>query len=338
VYRFPVADKSLTTYDSSAMTFDGGTTTLDKEYVFTVRARDQLGFSAVTRTFTLRVTTPNNTYYSNLTARPFLKLTQRSLFKDFITDSTVFDPQLVYRASDPYFGIQRDLKMLVYAGIETKLAAEYVSAMGRNHKIKRFNFGQVKKGVAKVPGTNDVVYEVIYLEMIDPLEKDGKHLSNTIKYSRSNVNVTVDQTNEFYIGPFDVDKPFWQRPIPMNVTLDRNDVFAGDPGTGIRFPSSISLWRYRIKSMPETQKERNYLPLWMRSIQPGETQEINYVAAVPLCYCKPGGADSIILNIKNSDFDFKLLDYTVDRYIIDSVTGEYTDKYLVFRNDRTTIT
>jgi len=338
VYRFPVVDKSLTTYDSSAMTFDGGTTTLDKEYVFTVRARDQLGFSAVTRTFTLRVTTPNNTYYSNLTARPFLKLTQRSLFKDFITDSTVFDPQLVYRANDPFFGIQRDLKMLVYAGIETKLAAEYVSAMGRNHKIKRFNFGQVKKGVAKVPGTNDVVYEVIYLEMIDPLEKDGKHLSNTIKYSRSNVNVTVDQTNEFYIGPYDVDKPFWQRPIPMNVTLDRNDVFAGDPGTGIRFPSSISLWRYRIKSMPETQKERNYLPLWMRSIQPGETQEINYVAAVPLCYCKPGGADSIILNIKNSDFDFKLLDYTVDRYIIDSVTGEYTDKYLVFRNDRTTIT
>jgi hypothetical protein len=90
--------------------------------------------------------------------------------------------------------------------------------------------------------------------------------------------------------------------------------------------------------MPETQNERNYLPLWMRSIQPGETQEINYVAAVPLCYCKPGGADDIILNIKNSGFDFKLLDYTVDRYIIDSVTGEYTDKYLVFRNDRTTIT
>jgi hypothetical protein len=53
--------------------------------------------------------------------------------------------------------------------------------------------------------------------------------------------------------------------------------------------------------------------------------------------------DKNILDIKNyiknsADFDFKLLDYTVDRYIIDSVTGEYTDKYLVFRNDRTTIT
>jgi hypothetical protein len=338
VYRFPVKDKALTTYDSGAMSMDGGTTSFDREYVFTVRARDQLGFSAITRTFTLSINTPNNTYYSNLTARPFLKLDQRAVFKDFITDSTVFNPQLIYRPNDQYFGIQRDLKMLVYAGIETKTATEYVSAMGRNHKIKRFNFGEIKKGVAKVPGTNNAVYEIIYLEMIDPLEKGSRHLPSTIKYKKSNVNITVDQTNEFYEGPFGVDNPYWKRPIPMNVTLDRNDVFAGDSGTGIKFPSSISLWRYRIKSMPDTQNERNYLPLWMRSIQPGETQEINYVAAVPLCYCKPGGADDIILNIKNSGFDFKLLDYTVDRYIIDSVTGEYTDKYLVFRNDRTTIT
>ena len=150
---------------------------------------------------------------------------------------------------------------------------------------------------------------------------------------------TVELPNsEFYSGPFNVDNPFWKRPIPMNVTLDRTDIFAGDPETAWRFPSSISLWRYRIKNMPNTLSERNYMPLWMRSIQPGQSQEINYVPAVPLCYCKPGTADAILLNIKNSDFDFKLLDYTIDRYIIDSVTGEYTDKYLVFRNDRTTIT
>ena len=36
-------------------------------------------------------------------------------------------------------------------------------------------------------------------------------------------------------------------------------------------------------------------------------------------------------------FDFKSLDYTVDRYIIDSVTGSINDKYLVFRNDRITV-
>ena len=338
IYRFPESDKSLTTYDDNTLTFDGGSTTTDRSYTFTVRARDQLGYSAITQTFTLFVNTPNNSYYSNLTARPFLKLDQRSMFKDFITDPTIFDPTLIYRPNDPYFGIQRDLKMLVFGGIETKAAVEYVSAMGRNHKPKRFNLGQLKKAVAKVPGTNDVVYEVIYVEALDPLEKGKKRLPTTVKYSKNNLNITTDTNNEFYNGPFNVDNPFWKRPIPLSVTLDRTDIFAGDPETAWRFPSSISLWRYRIKNMPDTVSERNYMPLWMRSIQPGDTQEINYVAAIPLCYCRSGGADDILLNIKNSNFDFKLLDYTIDRYVIDSVTGEYTDKYLVFRNDRTTIT
>ena len=345
VYRFPLSDISLTTYDSGVGSvptlFDGGSTSYDKKYVFTVRARDQLGYSAVTRTFTLTVNTPNNAYYSNIFARPFMKQDQRAVFKEFINDSTIFDPTLIYRGSDQFFGVQRDLKMMVYAGIETKSAAEYVSAMGRNHKIKRFKFGEVKKALAKVPGTTDEVYEVIYIEMVDPLEKGKSKLPLTFKYSRSNQNITVDQTNEFYSrDSADQSRlnPHWKRPIPFNVTLDRNDLFAGDPGTGIRFPSSISLWRYRIQNMQNTKHERNYMPLWMRSIQPGGTQELDYVAAVPLCYCKPGGADAILLNIKNSQFDFKLLDYTIDRYIIDSVDGDYTDKYLVFRNDRTTIT
>jgi hypothetical protein len=76
----------------------------------------------------------------------------------------------------------------------------------------------------------------------------------------------------------------------------------------------------------------------MRSIQEGNTVELGYVKAIPLCYCKPGTADNILLKIKHYDFDFSQLDFTIDRYIIDSVTGYSSDKYIVFRNDRTTIT
>jgi hypothetical protein len=75
----------------------------------------------------------------------------------------------------------------------------------------------------------------------------------------------------------------------------------------------------------------------MRSIQPGTRHELDFKLAVPLCYCKVGTADDIILNIKFSGFDFKLLDYTADRYIIDVVGDEIGDKYLVFRNDRITV-
>jgi hypothetical protein len=318
------------------VTFDNKETTIDREYTFEIRARDPLGYSAINQTFTLTVDAPDQIQYSNIYAKPLLAPAKRRSFIDFVNDSAIFDPRLIYRPNDSNFGIQRDLRMLVYAGIETKDAIDYISAIGRNHKSKRFIAGNVKTAVAKIPGTNTVVYEVVYLEIIDPLESNGKHINYLTKHSSNPLKVTIDQTNQFYEGPFDVDTQFWRRPIPFHSTTDRNDVFAGDAGTAWKFVSSITNWRNRLAEVGVD--ERQYLPLWMRTIQPGNTVELDYVSAVPLCYCIPGTSADIILNIKNSSFDFKALDITVDRYIIDSITGDNTDKYLVFRNDRTTIT
>ena len=75
----------------------------------------------------------------------------------------------------------------------------------------------------------------------------------------------------------------------------------------------------------------------MDAIQPGQKQQLGFKLAVPLCYCLPGTADDIMLNIKFSGFDFKTLDYTIDRYVIDSVEGNSSDKYLVFKNHSTTV-
>lgn len=332
-----VDNPGILTLDGGDLLLDAGTTTLDKDYSFTVQARDILSYSAISREFTLSIDTPNDRLYSNLIVRPFLKQTQRDLFRDFITDSDVFSIQSIYRPSDPNFGIQKDLKMLVFAGIETKSAAEVASALGRNHKPKKFKFGAVKKAQAKTVGTNNVVYEVVYVEIVDPLETSDAKLPEHIFTGISTATrpITVDQNNEFYVGPFDQDKQNWNPPDPFNVTLDSTEVYAGDPYTNIVFPASVSIWRDRIKSIG--LKERNYLPLWMRTVQDGSVQELDYVKAVPLCYCKPGTADDIILNIKNRAFDFKQIDYVIDRYIIDSVTGYSADKYIAFKNDRTTI-
>lgn len=337
-YNFPRNEKSLTTIDKNNTFLDFDETSIDRSYKFTIKARDVLGYSAIENEFVLNINIPNSTFYSNITAQPFLKPSQREYFKQFINDSSIFDPNYVYRLGDSNFGVQTKLSTLVYAGIETRNAAEYIAAMGYNNKPKRFILGGVKKAVAKNPGTNQVVYEVVYLDLIDPLEKNGKFLPYRIATTPKNTPlVTIDNTNEFYNGPFDTDNPFWKRPIPFSASIDRTDIIAGDAGTGVKFPSSISIWRKRLREIETARRERNYLPLWMRSIQPNSFVELDYVPAVVLCYCKPGGADEILLNIKNSGFDFKLLDYTIDRYIIDSVEGYYEDKYLVFKNDRTTI-
>ena len=55
--------------------------------------------------------------------------------------------------------------------------------------------------------------------------------------------------------------------------------------------------RKRIKQVGAS--EPLYLPQWMRSIQPSTRLELGYIPVIPLCYCKPGMADAIILNIKN---------------------------------------
>lgn len=328
--------QGLTTFDSENLTFDGNSTTIDRVYTFTVETRDALGYSASTRTFTVKVNTPNDRLYSNLIVRPFLKPVQRNSFKAFIRDSTIFDVKYIYRLNDPNFGVQQDLKMLVYAGIETKSATEIVSAIGKNHQPKRFKLGDIKIAQAIIPGTHTVVYDVIYLEVIDPLEKGNISLNEFIYTKSSSHKITVDQSNQYYAGPFDQDTPTFRRASPFLGKIDRTDLFAGDPGTRIKFPSSIALWRYRIKQLGLT--ERHYLPLWMRSVQVGKVQELGFVKAIPLCFCLPNTANEIFLNIKHSSFDFKSLDYVIDRYIIDRVDGYNYDKYIAFKNDRTTIT
>ena len=335
-------------------TFDGGSTTIDNTYTFTVQARDQYGYSAVTKTFTVAINTPNQLVYSNIKVRPFLKTEQRNLWREFIDNTSIFTPASVYRPNDSNFGIQTTLGMLVYAGIETKDADTYISAMGLNHKRKRFQFGSVKKAVAFKPGTKTPVYEVVYVEMLDPLEPAGLRLPNKIsKLSQQPNKITVDKSNSIWSLRLDdliVDAPTAVRPDEI-ITTDRNGYKISNPNVDEYYPSSISNWRDRLRNWKNTDfegnvldsfsEERNYLPLWMRSIQPGEKQELDFKLAVPLCYCKPGTADSIILNIKNyqktNNFNFNKLDYTADRYIIDSVAGSTADKYLVFRNDRITI-
>lgn len=356
----------LTTFDynsGSITTFDNGATTIDRVFSFTVRAEDQFGYSASEKTFTITVETPNDIIYGNLRTKPFLKLSQRATWKNFITDGSIFTPDSIYRLNDANFGVQEELSMLVYAGIESAEAAAYISAMGLNNKRKRFQFGEVKKAVAVIPGTTDQVYEVVYIQMVDPLEPSGSHLPLELNPLSPNPNkLKTDLSNRYWQPGFHKDDPLTadellkqenmesdypgtQRPDPF-VTVDSQGYRISNYNATNYFPSSISNWRQRLKDSFKIdqhgnkiplEKERNYLPLWMRSIQPGSKQELDFQLAVPLCYCKVGSADDIILNIKHSGFDFKQLDFTADRYIIDSLPGEEGDKYLVFKNDRITV-
>lgn len=388
-------NKGLTTIDSRSTTFDGGATSFDRKYTFTVLARDRFGYSAATRTFTLEVIDIDDKVYSNIYMQPFVKPAQKTEFLSFINDYTIFTPDHIYRPYDPQFGVQKNLRTLVYAGIEQKTIDYFVAAIARNHKKKRFRFGELKTAIAKLEGTNDVLYEVVYVDIVDPQEPtSGKtELSYRIK-SKNNLKVnqvklelkddltaveagidlfyiyrregdpiklgTTNNTFSVYtrsgeilipsLGQLEIitqagsiivirssattssnsGDPFRFRPKAPVLTADSNALKASQNKDILRYISNISNMRQRISEVGDN--ERQYLPLWMRSSQGSNIQEIDYVTAMPICYCKPGTSQYIKENIENAGFDFKNIDYEIDRFIINATEENQNEQFLLFAN------
>jgi len=300
-----------------------------------------------------------------------LKEEKREAYREFISNPANFPPTAIYRPNDPNFGIQRDIKILAYAGIETSTLNEFTIASQKWHKKRRFNIGALKSAVAKTPGTQDVVYEVIYVELIDPakakvgetkktfiqtgsmqlkadLAQRNNHPSGTpTLLDSSNVNrnneqykfttddtqldigdtVQTNATNETLTATANTDTdPFVFG--EHNVVKADSDAVLASGGQGKKYISNITNMQDSIKTLGRT--EYDFLPLWMRTPQVAGEQETGFILAIPLCYCKPGTSNEIMINLRNRTYDFKDLDIEIDRYIVDSVVGNSNDQYIVF--------
>jgi len=346
VRQFGTVDNpGLTVFDNGTTTFDGDNQSYDRTYKFTILARDQFLYSAVLGEFVVTVTTSTNRLYSNIYAQPFPTPAKRLLFSNFINDSSIFTPDKIYRLGDSSFGVQNNLKMLVFAGIETRQAREYIMAMNKNAKRKRFRLGEVKKALAKPQGSNDTLYEIVYLEVLDDYEINGRSVS-TVKlpnYIKSKVLINQARSNppDSDLGK-DLSERF--RPVKDPLTTDNARVFASSSDQEFAYPVSITNMRRNIRNLQVVgedgstirtiDRENEFLPLWMTTPQDARTAATGFVKAIPLCYCKPGEADFILANIRNSGFDFSQLDYEIDRFIIDSTTGNSEPQFLKFTNYR----
>ena len=181
----------MTVFDNADLKLDANTTTIDRIFKFTVEAKDQFGFSAVERQFTVTVSDPDDKLYSNLFFKPLLKSEFRTTYNNFINNAEIFPSDSIYRPNDPNFGLQPEIKILAYAGIESREISEFVSVAAKNHKRKNFKFGELKTAVAKQPGTNDVVYEVVYVEILDPYKNANGKVAKQIDIVTGN-KITAD--------------------------------------------------------------------------------------------------------------------------------------------------
>ena len=391
-------NKGLTTIDNRSTTFDAGSTSFDRTYTFTVLARDRFGYSARTRTFSLTVVDVDDKIYSNIYMQPYPSLEKREVWESFINNYTIFTPEYIYRPSDPNFGVQKSLRTLAFAGIEQKTIDNYIAAISRNHKKKRFKFGEIKTAVAKQPGTNDVIYELVYIEVIDPQEPTTGETALSYKIKTQNklpvnqvkLEIKDDTTAseagiDYFVvtprsgeaarvtapggiatvytrtgdpvllltpGQIEIISRFngtivirsttvagtggsnslRYRPTTPPISVDSNAIKISQSKDVIKYISNISNIRKRIQEIGVN--ERQFLPLWMRTAQGSDIAEIDYVVAMPLCFCKPGTSELVKENIINNGFDFKQIDYEIDRYIIDSTEGNQNEQFLLFANYR----
>lgn len=334
---FDSSYKGLTRFDNSTTTWDSNKTSFDRKFTFKVKAEDRLRLVSIEREFVIDVVENDTTLYTDIYVKPMLKPMQRTLYQNFIGDNKVFDYNKIYRLGDPNFGIQKDLKMLVYAGIETKDIREFVSAVATNHKKKRFYLTDFKKAVAKNPGSNEVLYEVIYIGVKDPYQPESGKTRKQYNIETQQ-KITVDsiqleaKDNSTYNPNTNID-PYTFRPVSNTIKIDSSGIKVSDAKDRTRYISNINNMRDNIKVLGK--REREYLPLWMRT--PQENYQIfNYTTAIPICYCLPGTADQILLNIKNyinrTGFSIQQIDFEIDRYIIERTNGNTSEQFVVFPN------
>lgn len=124
-------------------------------------------------------------------------------------------------------------------------------------------------------------------------------------------------------------EPYRFRPDTNTLKTDSDAIKVSQSKDNLRYISSIDTMRDNIKAIGKN--ERNYLPLWMRTSQEG-FQELGYVSAIPICYVKPGEAETVIDNINNSNFDFTQFDIDIDRYIVKRTEDYENEQYILFAN------
>jgi hypothetical protein len=121
------------------------------------------------------------------------------------------------------------------------------------------------------------------------------------------------------------------KPDPENtIKADYNGISVDGNYPTKRYISSINHVRENIRAIGETEIE--FLPLWMRTAQGNNVEYIGYTKAIPLCYCKPGTSKEILSALNRDNISFKKFNFDIDRFVIDSTTGNSNEQYLVFHN------
>lgn len=162
-------------------------------FTFVAQAIDIYELSAIEKEFSISVF-DNGKRYTNIYVKPFLSTDKRNYYKNFVSDTSIFDPKLLYRFYDSMFGLQNEIKFYLEYGIEQTTLGNYTIALRENFYDRNFYFGEVKKAIA-LDSSNKVIYEIIYVEIIDELNNLNNISVSKVIYKNDNIYYPASADN-----------------------------------------------------------------------------------------------------------------------------------------------
>jgi hypothetical protein len=290
----------------------------ETSFTFTIQAYSKL-YAVVqsTKTFNVTVlqeyTQPTDTLY--IKAAP--SVNDRNIINSLLESTTLIPESMLYRPNDIYFGKATSVIYEHAYGIYASDIDEYLAAVTQNHYWRNITLGELKTAIAK-NNAGDIIYEVVYSEVIDNLvNKQGISISSSIYWPR----------------PIDLGLGPWYTSITdiyasYSTVLGQEYYTSLTPGYArTLYPNSLYNMRNRVAQVIGQEYDSRLLPLWMTSEQTnGGT--LGYTPAWVICYTKPGFAETIKTNIENNwQYTLNQINFKIDRFSVDkSETYNYDKK------------
>ena len=144
-----------------------GVTTATSTSSFTVAINDTNNNNILNGRFSITVKQTDNTLYTNIYCKPFLKQSKRNEFLNFVRNEQIFVPNLIYRPFDSNFGKHEEIRLVIDFGVKREALIDYVLySMLKNFYRRKVSLGGLKTAVAK-NSDGSVRHEIIYIDIID---------------------------------------------------------------------------------------------------------------------------------------------------------------------------
>jgi len=230
----------------------------------------------------------------------------KRLIKSLLTDETVIPSPVLYRPNDPYFGKATSVNYIHAYGMKATDVQNYTNAIQQSHYERKILLGDYKIAVAR-DSNSDIIYEVIYSEIIDDLVNSyGESIPKEIRWPKY---VSLKQ------GPYTINNR------DLHISYRNYNVNLSPGKTNKLYPASLPNMRNEVTTNIGQDNDIELLPKWMTSQQlDGGT--LGYIPAWVICYVIPGYGELVVNNIINRwGHTLNEIEFIVDRYLIDKSTS-----------------